>query len=548
MVTRSWVWLGLGPNPHPSRRFFSAATPRRGRTACYEGAMPWLTTRRLVLAALAAWLAVAAIGLAIGPPLGHDEAAFAVTARGDQPVGAWLYRSAGTVAIGRLGVWLGGADWQLRLASAALGAGVVIAAFAVGRAAFTARTGAWAAALVAGAHPMALRSAQLLGDLPAAAAILGGIAVLVGELDRGSGRGSGLGGGLGRDPGSDLGSDPGRGLGSDLGSDLGSGLGSDLGRGLGSDLGSDLGSGLGSDAGPDLGLRWRIVAAAPLFAAAFYLRYASAPVIAIALVAAGLLWWRTVAARPVPALATLAALAALAVPHVVHSVHATGRVLGVLEISAGVPRRAYVGEGLVTYFTSNPLQFYGALIAPAMLAGLVALGRTRRRAPWYLAIVAVGQLVALGVHSHGQSRYVFVAAVLLAVIGVDAVARLRLPGAALALVAAAWLGAVATQVVVCRGAARGRASIVRTGSAIRVDARGRPCAAVAAAVPQVAWYTGCQVYVARLLEAPMPADRVRYAVALAHGPIDIDRVAAIHHLRAAPIATGDPDARLWRLE
>ena len=50
--------------------------------------MPWLTTRRLVLAALAAWLAVAAIGLALGPPLGHDEAAFAVTARGDLPVGA----------------------------------------------------------------------------------------------------------------------------------------------------------------------------------------------------------------------------------------------------------------------------------------------------------------------------------------------------------------------------------------------------------------------------------------------------------------------------
>lgn len=460
--------------------------------------MPWLTTRRLVLAALAAWLAVAAIGLVIGAPLGHDEAAFAITARGDQPVGAWLYRSDGTVAVARLGLLLGGADWQLRIASAALGATVVIAAFAVGRAAFSARTGAWAAALVAGAHPMALRSAQLLSDLPAAAAILGGIAVLVGELD----------GELDGDRGGDPGCDPRRAR----------------------------------------RPRWRVVAAAPLFAAAFYLRYGSAPVIGVALAAAGLVWWRAIAARPLPALATVAVLAALLIPHLVHSVHATGSVLGILEISAGVPRRAYVGEGLVTYLTSNPLQFYGVLIAPVMLAGVVGLVQTRRRAPWYLAIVALGQLVALGLHNHGQSRYVFVAAVLLAVIGVDAVARIGRPGVALALVAAAWLGAVATQAVVCRGAALSRAPIVRVADAIRADAGGRPCAAVAAIVPQVKWYARCQVYLSRLLEAPMPADRVRYAVAFAHWPIDLDRVVAVHHLRATPIDAGDPDAQLWRLE
>ena len=68
--------------------------------------MPWLTNRRLVAAAIAAWLVAAAIGLVIGPPLGHDEAAFAIVARGDQPTGAWLYRSDGMVAIARLGVAL----------------------------------------------------------------------------------------------------------------------------------------------------------------------------------------------------------------------------------------------------------------------------------------------------------------------------------------------------------------------------------------------------------------------------------------------------------
>ncbi|HEX3761964.1 MAG TPA: hypothetical protein VHW23_24860, partial [Kofleriaceae bacterium] len=146
--------------------------------------MSWLTPPRLLAAAVAAWLAVAALGVALGPPLGHDEAAFAIVVRGDPRAGVWLYRSDGTVALARLGIALGGADWQLRLPGALLGVAIVVAAFAVGRAAFSARTGAWAAALVAGAHPMALRSGQLLGDLPAAAALLGGIAVLAGELER----------------------------------------------------------------------------------------------------------------------------------------------------------------------------------------------------------------------------------------------------------------------------------------------------------------------------------------------------------------------------
>ena len=446
--------------------------------------MSWLTTRRLLLAALAAWLAVAALGLVLGPPLGHDEAAFAVAARGDLPAGAWLYRSDGTVALAWLGVALGGADWQLRLASALLGTAVVVAAFAVGRAAFTARTGAWAAAVVAGAHPMVLRSAQVLSDLPATAALLGGIAVVIGELAR--------------------------------------------------------------DGGP----RWRLVAAAPLFAAAFYLRYGSAPVIALALAAAGLVWWRAVAARPVRAAAMLAALAALGVPHLVRSVAATGSPLGILAVSAGMPRQAYLGDGLVTYLASNPLAFYGALAAPVMLAGLVGLASTRRRAAWYLAIVALGQIVALGLQSHGQPRYVYVATVLLIVLGVDAAMRLgrpRLAVAALAAIAAAWIGAAVAMVVVCRRAEPGRASILRAADAIRRDAAGRPCAAVAALAPQLMWYARCAVYPSDL-GMPLPADRVRYAVSFPRWPIQLAATLAAQQLRATALATGDPDAQVWRLE
>jgi 4-amino-4-deoxy-L-arabinose transferase-like glycosyltransferase len=195
--------------------------------------MPLLTDRCLFTAALLAWAAVALIGLLFGPTLGHDEAAFALTARGQAPPGSWLYRSDGTVAIARIGIALGGAEWQMRLTSSVLNALAIVAVYAVGRAAFSPRTGAWAAAVIAGAHPMVLRSAEMLSDLPAMAGILGGIALLVSELDR--------------------------------------------------------------DDGP----RWRIVLAAPLLAAAFYVRYGSAPVVALALALVTAAWLVIVVIAPI---------------------------------------------------------------------------------------------------------------------------------------------------------------------------------------------------------------------------------------------------------
>ncbi|HEX7835973.1 MAG TPA: hypothetical protein VF469_00855, partial [Kofleriaceae bacterium] len=358
-----------------------------------------------------------------------------------------------------------------------------VAAFALGRAAFSARTGAWAAALVAGAHPMVMRSAQLLSDLPAAACLVGGIAILVGELDR--------------------------------------------------------------DSGP----RWRMVAAAPLLAAAFYLRYGSAPVIALAIATACLMWWRAVVTRPIRVLATLAALAALLIPHLLRSIAVTGTPLGILEVSGGMPRRAYVGEGLVTYLTSNPLAFYGALIAPVMVAGLLGLVRARRKAPWYLAIVALGQITALGLSSHGQPRYVYAATVLLVVLGTGAVARLGRPGLALAAVVAAWLGVAVATVATCRIEDGLRAPILHAAEAIRADAGDRPCAVVAAIAPQFTWYSRCEIYLPVLLgQQPLPADRPRYAASFTRWPIDLPALLASQHLRATPLPSGDPDARLWRLE
>jgi hypothetical protein len=445
--------------------------------------------RRLLFAAIAAWAVVAVFLIATGAPLGHDEAAFAVLARGG--VGAsWMYRSSGVIAIAKVGVALGGADWQLRIASAVVGLGLVPATYAVGRAAFRSRNGAWAAAVIAGAHPIVLRGPELIGDLPATACFLAGVAVLVRELD-----------------------------------------------------------GERGESGPS----WRLLAAAPAFAGAFYLRYGNAPVIAIAAAAAAALWWRSIARRPLPAIATAAAFVALLAPHAAQSLHLTGSVLGILEYSSHMPRRAYVGEGLVTYLTANPFRFYGALIAPLACAGLTALVRPlpQRRATWFLGAIAVGQIVAIGLQSHAQPRYVFIATTLLVVIGVAAVRRAFAPRplAALALVVGSWLGCAIAVLPYNNFLARARRPLVAAASAIRTDAAGEPCTVIARVITQLAWYTECEPELLRdptRLDAPPSGERA-YVASVPSGTADVLTVAATLHLAAWPIATYDELSHVWRL-
>jgi 4-amino-4-deoxy-L-arabinose transferase-like glycosyltransferase len=441
----------------------------------------WTFEHKLLGAAMLGWATVAVLNLLAGPPLGHDEAAFAILARGDWPI--WLYRSRGVVALARVGIALGDADWQLRIASAIVGLGVVPAVYAVGRAAFSARTGAWAAAVIAGAHPMVIRSADLLGDLPATAGMLAGIAVVIGELGR-----------------------------------------------------------------PD-GPRWRIALAAPAFAAAFYFRYGSAPVIAIAGLAALALWWRPIRARPLPILAAVAVLVGLLVPHVLHSLRYTAQVLGVLRSSAEQPRLAYPGEGLVTYLTSNPLSYYGALVAPVMAAALVGLARKfRSRPPWFLASVACGQVLAIGIESHAQPRYVFVSVALLVVLGTETLRVLARPAIALALVTAAWLGIAIGTVPYDRAIARSRATITAAVAAIRADHGARACTVISGLVTQLMWYTRCEgTRTDGAVLSPLTPDRDRYLVSTPYTPLDGVALAAASGVPLVELPTGNAHTRVWAI-
>ena len=438
---------------------------------------------RLLAAALVAWLVVTVLALASGPPMGHDEAAFGVLARGGGAA-TWLYRSSGVVVLAKLGVLLGGAEWAMRIASALVGFGVPLAVYAVGRAAFSARTGAWAAAVIAGAHPMVLRSTEMIGDLPATACLLAGIAVLVEQLDK--------------------------------------------------------------------GITWRLLLAAPAFAAAFYLRYGSAPVIALAGAAALILWWRAILARPLPVIATAGLFALLLAPHVIQSLHTTGSMLGILEYSSHMPRREYVGEGLVTYVTSNPFLFYGALIAPVMIAGLAGLARVRKRATYFLGAIALGQIIAIGLQSHAQPRYIFVAIALLVVLGVEFLRDRAYPRprAAFALVAASWLACAVAIIPYNRHLGDLRGPLLAAARTIRADAAGEPCTVYARVVTQLAWYTGCDTELVRdptILE-PMAANRRVYVANVPHGNVSIEPVAATLHATPRPIATQNALSAVWRVQ
>ncbi len=449
--------------------------------------MPVLTPRRIALAAVIAWLVIGVISIATGPPLGHDEAAFATAARGGAP--AWLYRSSGMIWLAHVGVALGGSEIALRLASLLLGPTIVLAAWRVGAAAFDERTGAWAAAIVATAHPMTLHAADLIGDLPATAAILGGLAVLVRELSR--------------------------------------------------------------EGGP----RWRLVLVAPAFAAGFYLRYGCAPVIASAAVAAGVVWPRAIVRAPQIVGATAGLFVALLVPHALSSIHATGSLLGILEASAAVPRSAYIGEGLVTYVTTDPFYFYGALVAPLAVLGLYGVIRRPTRASLFLVFVALAQIVAIGLKSHAQPRYVFIATTLLVVLGVDQALRLladrpRLARAGAVVVAVAWLGAAAVMVPYNRWLANERAALRAAADAIDRDDASARCLVACRVVTQLMWYTGCDSFLLRdLSQLPAwPTDVRRYVVSVPHGTTAIAPIAAAEHATPVAVPTAHPRAQVWRLD
>ena len=265
----------------------------------------------------------------------------------------------------------------------------------------------------------------------------------------------------------------------------------------------------------DEGPRWRVVIAAPLLAAAFYLRYASCVPIAIIGVSWVALGWRGIVRRPAPVIATAALFLVLFVPHAIMADHATGSPLGILLESRLVPANEYAGKGLVTYFTTNPFAYYGRLTPPIMIIGLLVLRRDRRVV--FLWIVAAVSTIAIGFMSDAQVRYVMLGTALLTMLGVDVirrwiVARPRrfrevLVACATAATVLACLLMVRDQRRIPGGRVKRMTSTLAAAAAIRQDAAGRACHVVANYFTQVAWYGHC------------PSARYSPSDAIAHGEL-----------------------------
>jgi hypothetical protein len=438
-------------------------------------------TRRLVFAAFAAWTISVAIGLLCRAPLTGDEAAYALIARGDGE--AWLYRSRGVVAFAELGAWLAGGDADERLLRLPMLVAGLPLVFAV----------AAVGSRAFGARAGAIAAAIIAGAHPF---VLRGF-----EL-------------LGDVPATAC-------------------------------LLGAIAIAIRELADPDRPASYQLVGVAPLCAAALYLRYASTLVIGLIGVAALVCFWRSIRARPGPAIATVIAFGVLVAPFAIASTRATGSPIGVLELAGDVSGRTWFARGLLIYLFANPLHSYGVLAPIAMLAGLRGLRRARDPAQRFIAAIAIGQIVVLGLVSHASSRFIFVAIALLVVLGADVLDRaIRSPARrklALGVMAASWLGMAVAMVPLQRHLAHGLDDLMASADAIRGDSHGAPCTVVARALPQLMWYSRCAGwrYVGRA-NPPIELGPTRYwyAADTPKRPID----AAALGVHATPVGPA------WRLE
>ena len=252
------------------------------------------------------------------------------------------------------------------------------------------------------------------------------------------------------------------------------------------------------------GPRRRLVWAAPWLAAAFYLRYGSCIPIAV-IGAVGLVGgWRGIVRRPGPVIATILVLAALLIPHVALAIALTGSPLGIMSESSSVVGRSG-GGGMATFLTSNPFAFYGVVTTPILIAGLVAIVRVRDRRTAMLWVIAVGNIVAVGVTATGQTRYIFLALVLLLLIGIDAIRgaiaarpaalRRKLGWVCVAALVGSWLVVASSLSRTNRAVRAHMAGSLAAITAIRADDRGAPCQVLARHNTQLEWYSGCEAVV-----------------------------------------------------
>jgi hypothetical protein len=128
-----------------------------------------------------------------------------------------------------------------------------------------------------------------------------------------------------------------------------------------------------------------------------------------------------------------------------------------------------------------------------------------------LWLIAVGDIIAVGLTPVAQPRYIFFGIALLVILGTDELrrwiaarppaARRVLGGCAAGVVAASWL-VVAIGMLQLEATRRRRMKgTLPAIAAIQGDARGAPCEVIARHTTQLQWYTGCVAVFTADLEA-----------------------------------------------
>jgi hypothetical protein len=259
-----------------------------------------------------------------------------------------------------------------------------------------------------------------------------------------------------------------------------------------------------------------IYLAAPLGAAAFYLRYgAIMPLAILAIVTYLILIPRLVAREndePVNFKRlgkTILLFILLMIPHFLHSIIGTGNFLGILTLGSDAAGRAYLGQGLVTYIQWIPGNLGGWFLEMAATMTMLFVRTFRERYPAlvWCGIVGIGTFIVTGLLVHAEARYVIFPLILLAGTGITM----------LSIIAAAWsrVGAGALMAVLIIAApaygitqhreiqsffADREDSLLAHAysdahAAVLEDARGTPCVIWEAQfLPRAVWYTACNAY------------------------------------------------------
>ncbi|MGA7095998.1 MAG: hypothetical protein WB245_00355 [Acidimicrobiia bacterium] len=388
-----------------------------------------------------------------GGALGHDESAYGLKAKqwllGTPGTGWAPHRGVGMSVYGYVVLGLGGAEPGLRLLGLIGAIGLVVGIWALVQRMSDATAAAMASVAVIAGPALLRRSTEYLSDVPAAALLVWCMVVVWGQL--------------------------------------------------------------GSRQRPTYKLLWVL----PPALAAFYMRYQSILSFGLIALTVLVLWWPQIRQRPGPILA-LSGLGIIGlIPHFALAMELRGSPWGILTYTSEVSGRAYLGEGLVDYVHMAPWQLAGLIGVPAIGFALIGLAYSwkdtfRRDRFLFLLLPAVAQILALGILSHGEPRFVFFPMALIVAAAAMAIrenfwphrSAIRLGWALMVLI----VGSLALSAASVRNLVEHRAasneSIELAGLDVSDQAADESCGVMTSYTPQITYYSECSSDVFRSDEEP----------------------------------------------